>query len=235
LLSPNLRLPILQGRLRGKRWIVGAATHGCWLGSYEDRKQELFARAVKPGSVVFDIGANVGFYSLLASVCTGHQGRVLAFEPVPRNITYLRRHMEMNHLQNVEVIEAAVSDRTGESSFEEGRNPSIGRLEPSGRLHVRTVALDPLVEAGAIPPPDIMKIDIEGGEADALRGARRTLEVYRPDLFLATHGRHVHEECCALLSTMGYEIRVLGDDETRDELIATHPSRDAGRHRSSGG
>ena len=60
-------LPILQGQLRGKKWVVGAGNHSYWLGSYEMHKRQAFEREVKPGMVVFDVGANVGFYSLLAA------------------------------------------------------------------------------------------------------------------------------------------------------------------------
>ena len=60
-------LPILQGPLRGARWVVGSGTHGCWLGTYELRKLELFAGTIQEGMTVFDIGAHAGYYSLIAS------------------------------------------------------------------------------------------------------------------------------------------------------------------------
>src|SRR5579871_1243331 len=96
LIPRSAAVPILQGPLRGKRWVVGSATHGCWLGSYEQDKQQCFAGAVSVGSVVYDIGANVGFYSLLASVLVGVSGAVYSFEPVPRNCHFLRRHVDLN-------------------------------------------------------------------------------------------------------------------------------------------
>src|SRR5512139_3781902 len=77
LIPDDATLPILQGRLRGKRWISGSCNHGCWLGSYEYHKRVLFERTITPGSVVFDLGAHVGFYTLLASVLVGHAGRVV--------------------------------------------------------------------------------------------------------------------------------------------------------------
>ena len=64
----DLVVPVLQGPLRGKKWIVGSSSHGCWLGGYEYEKQRRFAQAINPGGVVYDIGAHVGFYMLLASV-----------------------------------------------------------------------------------------------------------------------------------------------------------------------
>lgn len=225
LLPPDTRLPILQGPLRGKRWIVGSGTHGCWLGSYEESKQRLFADEVWTGSVVFDVGAHVGFYTLLAAVLSGGTGRVVAIEPWPRNISYLRKHLRMNDIGNVEVIEAAASDVDGELSFSEGTNPSTGRLAEAGLLRVASITLDNLVLGEKLPGPHLIKMDIEGGEAAALKGARGILRDHRPVIFLATHGADVHRECRSILETAGYEVRALegGDIDSTDELIAVHP------------
>jgi len=80
-----MTVPILQGPLRGKKWIVGSQRHAFWLGGYEPHLQRLIAREVKPGEIFYDVGANVGFYSLLASVLVG-PGKVFAFEQLPANV-----------------------------------------------------------------------------------------------------------------------------------------------------
>lgn len=85
-IPPELVVPILQGKLKGRKWVVGSSKHGCWLGSYEYHKRRLFEQLIRPGDTVFDIGAHVGFYTLLASILTGPAGRVFAFEPLPRNL-----------------------------------------------------------------------------------------------------------------------------------------------------
>lgn len=90
LIPRGLAVPILQGPLRGARWLVGAATHGCWLGSYELAKQLAFARWLAPGRVVYDLGAHAGFYTLLAARPVGPAGRVHAFEPLPELLSILR-------------------------------------------------------------------------------------------------------------------------------------------------
>ena len=96
LLPPETIVPILQGRLRGKRWIVGSGNHGCWLGSYEYEKRRAFEQTISAGNIVFDVGAHVGFYTLLASTLVGPTGRVVAFEPAPRNLRYLKEHLRLN-------------------------------------------------------------------------------------------------------------------------------------------
>lgn len=213
---------VLQGPLAGKRWIVGSATHGAWLGTYEHEKQRLFARSIQPGMVVFDLGANVGFYTLLAAVKAGERGRVYAFEPLPRNLEFLRLHLDYNRVRNVEVIDAAVSDLSGLAAFEEQAHPSMGRLEPAGCVQIRTVTMDNMVFEKGLSLPDVIKIDIEGGERRALEGARRMLEQRHPLIFLATHGWQVHNECCIFLNGLGYAISgIEGEPPARtDELIA---------------
>jgi FkbM family methyltransferase len=205
-LPPDLAVWIVQGRLRGKRWIVGSSTHGCWLGSYEFDKQRWFAQTVQPGAVVFDLGGHVGYYTLLASELVGPAGRVITFEPLPRNLHYLRRHLALNKAGNVTVVEAAVSDRAGSALFDEGPSSFEGRVGAHGRLQVTTVALDELVRSGALPMPNVMKIDIEGAELDALQGARIVLSSARPTLFLSTHSSAVHQACCELLRSLGYAL-----------------------------
>ena len=200
-------VPILWGPLRGKRWINGSSIFRCWLGFYEWDKQACFARHVAPGAVVFDIGANVGFYTLLASKLVGAEGKVIAFEPVPSNVDFLKRHLALNAVDNVRVVEAAVSDLQREVTFQEGETNSVGRIAEGGNLRVPSVTLDTLIATGSLPPPRVIKMDIEGAEYRALMGAKETLIRHRPILFLATHDPEVHEQCCALLRSCGYVIQ----------------------------
>jgi FkbM family methyltransferase len=155
LIPRGARIPILQGPLRGMLWIAGAGNHGCWLGSYEQEKQNLFCRHVHRGDVVYDIGANAGFYTLLASKLTGDEGTVFSFEPLPRNVAYLRRHLELNRIGNCTVLECAVSARTGLAAFELGENSHVGRLtmQESNTIQVRTATLDHLAASGELRRP----------------------------------------------------------------------------------
>jgi len=210
LIPKGMVLPILQGRLKGRKWISGAGEHGYWLGSYELQKRMSFEREIMPNSVVFDIGANVGYFSLLAAVLTGTEGKVYAFEPLPRNVQFLRQHVALNHLENrIEVIEAAVSDREGEAHFDLGASTAMGHLADSGEITVQMVTLDHMLETGELRPPDYMKVDVEGAEYEALSGARHILENHRPILFLDTHNRQAHELTVKLLQETGYRFEIL--------------------------
>lgn len=218
----NLCIPILQGKLRGKRWIVGSSTHGCWIGSYEYEKRRIFEKLVTPGSVVFDIGAHVGFYTLLASELVGSSGKVFAFEPVPRNLRYLRAHLEINNVKNVTVISAAVSDHSGATLFAEESSHSAAHIYLQGSFQVEMVCLDDLFTQGEIPMPDFIKMDIEGGELRALVGATLLLTNGSPTIFLATHGREIHRKCCELLCSLGYSLEPIAGEsvDDTDELLA---------------
>jgi len=215
-------VPIFQGPLRGKKWIVGSANHGCWLGSYEYEKQRQFQKAIKPGNVVYDVGANAGFYSLLASVLVGEQGHIYAFEPLPGNVRNLRKHLEINRVRNATVIEAAVSVSDGEASFDPSADRTTAHLSTAGGIRVRTVALDTLASRNEIRPPHLMKIDIEGAEHDCLLGCARTIRAHRPVIFLATHGQEIHDACLHLLAEWKYVVASMDERPAgqSDELVA---------------
>lgn len=220
-LPRDMPVRILQGRLMGKKWIVGSYKHGCWLGSYELSTQRLMTSLIEPGKVFFDLGANVGFYTLLASVLVRENGTVFAFEPLPRNLHYLDRHMELNRVTNVTVVRAAVSSHPGKTLFydmgEEGGGGQISsafdaaeastrvpRVPAQATLPVDLVQLDDLVSRGEAPAPDYIKIDVEGAEADVLAGSRTILKTQKPIIFLSTHGRDAHDRCLTILTNSSY-------------------------------
>ena len=222
LVPARARLPILQGPLKGFRWVAGSSTHGCWLGSYERDQQRVFERVVGVDDVVFDVGAHAGFYTLLSSVLVGPAGRVVAFEPVPANLERLRTHLEINAVGNVEIVEAAVGDVRGELRLSRGPSDAMWRTDPAGTLTVESVVLDELVTGGALPPPAVMKFDIEGAELLALRGSARIMERFHPTIILSTHGPDVHRACCELLQARGYGLSPIGRTSIEDcaELLA---------------
>jgi FkbM family methyltransferase len=225
LVPRGARVRVLQGPLRGARWIAGSATHGCWLGTYERTKQSALVGLLRPGQTFLDVGANVGFYTLLGSRLVGPEGRVVSLEPLPANLGSLRDHVRMNSASNVEVIAAAAGRAGGRLRFAPAASRSMGRLDESGGLEVDVVSLDELVSAGRLPPPHVIKMDIEGGEVAALEGASELLAAHHPTLLLATHGWQKHQESCALLRSLNYQIRGLtgGDPDSTDELVASIP------------
>jgi FkbM family methyltransferase len=226
LLPEGTRMPIVRGPLIGKRWIVGAHTHGCWLGTYEQPVQRALLNLLRPGATFFDVGANAGFHTLLASVLVGPRGPVLAVEPSPRNLSYLREHVRMNDLGNVVVVDAAAADRAGSAFFDATSGTATGRLAATG-ISVTTVTLDDVVGSGTAPDPEVLKIDVEGAEALVLEGAYSVLRRARPHVLLAAHSSDLLAECRHLLEEAGYSVGPL--DHARGaqsfDLLGFHPSR----------
>src|SRR3989304_1382083 len=112
----NFSLPIFKGALAGKRWLIDTRIN-FFLGTYEIEQTLAFEANLRPGAVVYDIGAHVGYYTLLASVLCGPSGKVFAFEPSPRNLSRLRWHVSANGCRNVIVFDNALSDRVGSANF----------------------------------------------------------------------------------------------------------------------
>ena len=185
LLTPGTVVPILMGANRGFKWTVGSSTHGAWVGTYDRPTQSRLTFALRPGDVAYDIGANAGFFTLLMSRAVGPTGHVHAFEPVPENLTLLERHLALNAIQNVTVHPVAVSDQAGTVQFARGGNLAQGRIDDTGELTVRSVAIDDL----KLPLPRVIKMDIEGGESLALCGMTGTLKAARPLLLIEGHIR----------------------------------------------
>lgn len=222
---PRRDYPVLIGPLRGARFIIGSfagAGGGAsvYLNRSEPEQVSEFAAAVKPGNSVLDIGANVGFYSILASRKVGSSGRVYAFEPVERNIRFLNRHIEINKATNVTVVDAACGREAGEAEFFAGPNPAMGSLQKVGgeSFRVRIITIDEFVAAENISP-DVIKIDVEGAELDVIIGAEQTLRRSRPVIFLSTHSPELRRECLERLSGLGYKYRPLDGGDEANEFI----------------
>jgi FkbM family methyltransferase len=167
------------------------------------------------------VGANVGYYTLIAArQC--RNGQVFSFEPLPSNVDFLKRHLSLNHVRNVNVFEAAVGNTDGTAFFQTSSSNSMGHIASQGNLEVRLMTLDGLIRRGEAMPPDVIKMDIEGAEYDALCGAIHLLKQKRPKLFLATHGAEVCKACCGLLKDIGYELIPIDSQtiEKSSELIA---------------
>ena len=187
-------------------------------GVVEVPVQEAFRRHVGPGTVVWDVGANVGYFSLLAARLGGH---VHAFEPVPESAARLRGNVAANGLEDrVEVHEAAVGATAGRQPFLVVRDASWSHLADRGRhkatreeRDVEVVRLDDL----DLPPPDLVKIDVEGSEVAVLDGAARVLREHRPVLVVELH--ETNDEVCDRLEAAGYAL---------ENLDGPVPPREAG-------
>jgi FkbM family methyltransferase len=152
--------------------------------SWNPGEYEAFRSAIRPGMVALDVGANVGSYSILLGQWVGSSGRVFSFEPAPSAFSGLVEHVALNRL--VHPVAAAVGDREGLAPFVASPTAGEGRLGVSSDTpfaSVPMVTIDSFCQARNISP-DFIKIDVEGWELAALRGARSTIASNRGRLAL---------------------------------------------------
>lgn len=220
LIPDGLALPVLHGPLKGARWLAGAAAGegkglSVVLGRAESAQLQMAAQLAGGVAVCFDIGANVGLYTLLFARAGA---RVVAFEPVPRNVAWLERTLRANRVTSATVVPWAMADRDGFDRFDSGANCAVGHLADHGRQPVAVTSVDQFVSRYGIVP-DLIKIDVEGAEAQVLRGSRDTLARRHPSLLLSTHGDAARRDCLTLLRQAGYADVVPLDH--RDEAQAS--------------
>lgn len=219
-----MRLPILAGTLRGTWWLPGSGGKLLRIfgGTYEPEQTRLFEQQLRPGATLLDVGAHVGYYTLLAARLVGSGGSVYAFEPNPRNCAFLRRHVAANGCDHVRVEEAAAANVNGVAGFDFGTGSGTGHLAAGGAVEVRTVRLDDFCRDHDIAP-DAIKIDVEGAELDVLHGAEQTIVAHRSTIFLSTHGAAVHAHCLGWLRERGYSLQPITDTDldTATEVLCT--------------
>lgn len=204
---------IVNGPLKGYRFGVFTGTRFI-RGTYHPEETSLLIGLCRHGYHVLDIGAHVGYYTLLMSKQVGPEGKVFAFEPFSVNQALLKRHIQANGCSNIQVFGEALGISTGEMPFDAGQGSGRGKLvaknsPPSIAAFpkVPVTRLDDLFDSGRIVHADLVKIDIEGGEVDCLRGGVNFLSHCKPTIFLATHGALIKDECIEILTGIGYDIQ----------------------------
>jgi FkbM family methyltransferase len=187
-----------------------------WLGTFEHSFAEVLRKAISPGDVCYDIGGYRGYMSGVLAIAGA--SRVIAFEPFPPNAQRIRRLIELNPDLPVQLEEVAVGERDGEASFKVMPDASMGKLVESTfqrdaagerEQSVSLASVDFLVGNGGLPPPSLMKIDVEGAEVGVLAGAARTIAQHRPKIFLEAHSEALAAQCTSFLSAFGYRLRQL--------------------------
>jgi FkbM family methyltransferase len=203
----NVAFPIVRGPLKSSKWISGAAPGeakglSVLFNLSENAQIKQAMKFLKKDAVCFDVGANVGMYSLLFAK---YSRFVYAFEPLPRNISYLKRTLQINNVENVCIVSMAMACATGVMHFQEGNCNSEGKLCEDGKLTVNTISCDDFVSNHEAP--NLVKIDVEGAELSVLQGAKNTLLEHTPNILLSTHSQKLKNDCLDLLRSMDYTVR----------------------------
>lgn len=187
---------IQRGVGKGLRFDPGDAHASYLLGMNEPDLQNVLSEILKPGMTFFDVGSTVGFQCMLAARLVGPAGRVVAFEPVPDNAWHTEHNARLNDFAHVTVREEALGNRDCDAEpFVLSKAPTAGRLAtvkrppqyPAGTINVHLRKLDTVMREPSMPVPDVIKIDVEGVEADVMEGAMDTIGRYRPTLLIELH------------------------------------------------
>ena len=147
----------------------------------EQKELQAFVDAIEVEDTVYDVGANTGIYSLFAATKC-RRGMVVAFEPYRPNIDILKQDIARNGFSNIEVVESALSDVAGEIKFSQPEEEDVGygssSIDTNGdndTIMVQTTTGDKLVSDEELPPPNIVKIDVEGAEQLVIEGMKEVL------------------------------------------------------------
>jgi FkbM family methyltransferase len=184
----------------------GHTSHAHLRGTYELDLLEAIDKLVVPGAVCYDLGASIGYITLLMA---RRASRVFSFEPSPVALDEIRAHLAANGYNHVEIVPQPVSDSRRMETFAITDNAYGSGLShnPDSRwktISVETVVLDEFAESH--PDPDFIKIDIEGEEVNALRGARALLARKHPILFCELHSRELARDAAEYLAGFGYRL-----------------------------
>jgi FkbM family methyltransferase len=221
ILSPDHKVwaQIEEGPARGIWLELNPRTGQEYLhGQIEHASQATLARKLRPGGVFYDLGANIGLFSLLAAQLVGTTGKVFSFEPDHEIAERLRRNVGQNNFANITVVEAGAWSSSGMKNFTPSDRASpdrgVGTFAPmdgsATGTPIRCFALDDFNRDG--PPPDAIKCDVEGGEVEVLLGAIGLLRSHRPWILCEMHSKSNDRTSRELLSNLGYSFETVDNN-----------------------
>ena len=177
--SRPMAIRVVAGPARGIRLMIEPRTEKYyWRGGHESAVAKAITQFLKPGHIFWDVGAHIGYMSLIGSRVVGPGGHVYAFEPLQANVDRLREGLRLNPVTNMTIHPVAVSDSDGLGVLHRHESSLMGSLVGQGPPgeQVACVTLDTML--ASLGPPDLVKIDVEGAELHVLAGAERVLGLH---------------------------------------------------------
>lgn len=173
-----------------RRSVIGRSIYRT--GIWEPEMTAMAKEKIKPGWSILDIGAHIGYYTLLFSTRCGPEGQVAAFEPIATDYARLNENIELNALKNIRTFRLALSDHRGHAVMKpENRGQMSQDEEGAPEVTVDMMPLDEFWSKLDWPKLDLVKIDVEGAEKGILLGMEKVLERYHPHLFVEIHPLHL--------------------------------------------
>lgn len=195
------------------------------IGRYEAVVEEVIEEALEGGGIAFDIGAHLGYFTLMMASCVGAAGRVVSFEPDPTIARGLHRNVERNRAKSgaeIVLVPAAVDEQPGRAAFTVGRETSRGRLSSRrSDLEVDVTTLDEVWDR--FGRAALVKIDVEGREVGVLAGGEQALKARRAVFVIEAHSQELERECRAILEGHGYTSDVLRERGRAETYVVARP------------
>jgi FkbM family methyltransferase len=195
------------------------------IGRYEAVVQDAIEEALEAGGTAFDIGAHLGYFTLLMASYVGDGGRVVSFEPDPNVARGLQRNVDRNRAKSgaeIVLVSAAVDEEPGLAAFTVGRETSRGRLSSrQGDLEVDVTTLDDVWDD--FGRAALVKIDVEGREVGVLSGGERALKARHAVFVIEAHTDELQQQCRAILGRHGYTSEVLRERGRAETYLVARP------------
>jgi FkbM family methyltransferase len=211
-----IEVKVAAGAMAGMKLLLNMQTEkDYWLGTYEPDLQNAAQKFVQSGMVIYDVGANIGYISLMMARLSGSRGQIFSFEALPTNVQRLQNNIALNNMESIiRVIPKAVIGSSRPVKFLAHSSSSMGKARGSagreeqyeGEIKVAGLSLDDFIYSEGNPAPALIKMDIEGGEILAVKGMKHLLKDKHPVLFIELHGEKSAQAVWLALSHAGYEI-----------------------------
>ena len=218
-------LPLI-GPLAGHRMRVGPPYHWAMAyGHYEPAVCRVLEQTVRAGWTAVDVGAHIGYMSLLLAKCVGPGGKVLAFEPLPENVALLLENVALNGYHNIRVESMAVAQGSGTARLYDGPTTSQATLHTAGEGASRMVgacSLDDYFRLQGFPQVDFVKVDVEGAEGLVVTGAREVLARSQPIWVIELHGEAARPAVTALAQA-GYRLLLVTESAAPTPWAPSNP------------
>ena len=212
LLSP-INARIRSGPLKGAKWSLPTGLNFI-RGVYEPEKTNCIVATVRAGMRVLDVGAHMGYFSMIMSNLAGREGKVHAYEPRPSNLKFLRQHLSINDISNVTVYPKCLGNTEGPAMFETRTGSGTGHVSGLGNVRVEMTTIDRLNSSF-----DYIKIDVEGHEVEVIEGGYQTIRKNLPVILLAVHSISLEKKCRELLDPLGYRFTDIGQSKGDREFL----------------
>lgn len=222
-LRPETHSRLTNGLGFGLLWTHKVSDPRYLLGEYEPELAAWLKSKMEQGFSFLDIGANAGYFSLLAAKYSANKNqRIIAIEPIKENLELIENHIGLNNFSSIEILPIAVADTDRVVEFTSSSNLAANTyhegsslFEISPKISIQAKCLDTICDSLGLKK-FVVKIDVEGAELDVLKGAKNTLLKHRPELMLATHECHnkgVERDCIDFLKSLNYQCEPIAEEK----------------------